>query len=329
MHGYSELILKYATDDSHAGVLEQPDGIGEVGLGAEEAGRKLAVRFMLKCAGERVDAIRYQVFGCGYTMAACAAAAELSEGLSLSELENWSTSVIEKQLGGLPTDRDYCADLAVKAVRAAACSAHTRALVTTVHAPDEDQGPRVSTGDPTYRTLMASANLNGCTMEDRHLFACLLAVAGSEAPATHEALGLSAEQLKNLVRRYFPLSGWQPHPRKTDAVLPDINPQVRDLLRGHVPTSPDPEGAGWLADILAARAAQPGHLWVAMGLLERPQLSAAIGRLLPTLLAANDKGMRWKRFLFKQVCDLNGGTMCKSPVCGDCSDYALCFAPEE
>ncbi len=38
--------------------------------------------------------------------------------------------------------------------------------------------------------------------------------------------------------------------------------------------------------------------------------------------------MRWKRFFFKTVCDLNGGLMCKSPNCGVCSDYALCFAPE-
>ena len=43
---------------------------------------------------------------------------------------------------------------------------------------------------------------------------------------------------------------------------------------------------------------------------------------------ANNQNMRWKRFLYKQVCDRNGGMLCKSPTCGDCSDYAFCFAPE-
>ena len=85
--------------------------------------------------------------------------------------------------------------------------------------------------------------------------------------------------------------------------------------------------ANCLAQAIAARAAHPGHLWVAMGLYERPQLSEAIGRHLPLLLAANSQGMRWKRFLFRQLCEQSGGLMCKSPVCGDCSDYALCFAP--
>ena len=66
-----------------------------------------------------------------------------------------------------------------------------------------------------------------------------------------------------------------------------------------------------------------------MGLFERPQLSAAIGRHLPSLRVANQQGMRWKRFFFKQLCEMGGGVMCKSPVCGDCSDYAICFAPED
>jgi len=103
------------------------------------------------------------------------------------------------------------------------------------------------------------------------------------------------------------------------------------LLYSHVPA-----GLGFnalivsccLARILATRAAFPGHLWVAMGLTERSQLTAAIRRHLPSLAKANSQNMRWKRYLYKQVCDLNGGTMCKAPNCGVCSDYSLCFAAE-
>ena len=330
MHGYSETIRQYAGDYSHAGELADPDGIGEVGLGAEDAGRKLAVRFMLKLAGERVKAIRYQVFGCGYTMAACAAAAELGEGLLPAELEAWSTSVIEQHLGGLPTERKYCAEIAVKALRAAAGSVHQREPVAAVHDPDAQHGPRVAANNPTYRSLVASENLNSATAKDRHLFACLLTVASSEAVATHAALGLSKPELGNLVRYFFPLSGWQARELSDqDIQPPEVTLEVRDLLRQHIAGSPDPQLASWLADILAARAAHSGHLWVAMGLFQRPELSAAIGRILPSLLSANDKQMRWKRYLFKQVCDQNGGTLCKSPSCSDCSEYLLCFASEE
>jgi nitrogen fixation protein NifQ len=66
-----------------------------------------------------------------------------------------------------------------------------------------------------------------------------------------------------------------------------------------------------------------------MGLFERPELTSSIQRHLPGLISANHKNMRWKRFLFKQVCDRNEGNMCKTPNCVDCSDYTLCFAGDE
>ncbi|MFO7765697.1 MAG: nitrogen fixation protein NifQ, partial [Pelovirga sp.] len=62
-----------------------------------------------------------------------------------------------------------------------------------------------------------------------------------------------------------------------------------------------------------------------MGLFERAELGAAIKRHLPALFAANHQGMRWKRFFYKQICEQNGGMLCKSPVCGECSEYELCF----
>jgi nitrogen fixation protein NifQ len=66
-----------------------------------------------------------------------------------------------------------------------------------------------------------------------------------------------------------------------------------------------------------------------MGLFDRPELSRAIRRHLPSLAAANNQGMRWKRYLFKQVCDMGGGAVCKAPDCGVCSDYYLCFESDQ
>ena len=74
MQGYTETIRRWAVDDRRTGILADADGTGEVGLAAAEAGRQLAVRFTLKLASGLVADIRYQVFGCGFTMAACAAA---------------------------------------------------------------------------------------------------------------------------------------------------------------------------------------------------------------------------------------------------------------
>jgi len=63
-----------------------------------------------------------------------------------------------------------------------------------------------------------------------------------------------------------------------------------------------------------------------MGLIARPEPTAAIRHHLPALAAANARGMRWKRFLYKKLCGLGGGEMCRAPDCGMCSEYALYLA---
>lgn len=337
MHGYTETILKYASDDSHTGTLEHPDGIGEVGLGAEEAGRKLAVRFALQVDQDLIKQVRYQVFGCGYTMAACAAAAELAEGDHLTHIAGLASTTVAQRLGGLPEDRSYCAELALKALQAAVTSVQEKNGSVAAHFEPltSEHGPRVTADHPVYRALIDNTPAKGISDDDRHLFACLLTLADQEPAPLHQALNLSELMLETLLLKVFPgidsLSLFSDPTLKT-AAPPEINPDVQKLLLGFLRK----DSFGWpqfaslaMARIIAGRATHPGHLWVAMGLFERPELSAAIGRHLPSLLTANDKGMRWKRYLFKQVCELNGGLMCKSPVCGDCSDYALCFAPED
>jgi nitrogen fixation protein NifQ len=337
MTGYTETILRYASDNRYSGELPDADGIGEVGLGAGEAGRRIGVRFALRIKDRRVLEARFQVFGCGFSVAACAAAAELATGSSLEVALAIDAPRINAILGGLPEERSYCADLAVEALQAALTSARERS--GTVHQKFqprmEDHGPRVSADDPLYRALMNGPAPPDDNEEDRHLFACLLTVASHEPFDTAEALGLSPGDLAALMRDRFPGADrdlLQRHAPPVRGKPPEGNPDVLAILLEHVPLDDDGHpvaDAQRLAHILTARAAHPGHLWVAMGLFERPQLSAAIRRHIPSLAAANSQNMRWKRYLFKQVCDLNGGVMCKSPNCGDCADYALCFPESE
>ncbi|WP_303722145.1 nitrogen fixation protein NifQ [Malonomonas rubra] len=338
MQGYTEKILKYASDESHVGLLENPDGTGEVGLSGKDRGKRLAVRFTLKLNKEIVDVIRFQVFGCGYTIAACAVAAELGEGHSLQDISRFTPELIEARLGGLPKERDYCVKLATQALQAAISSARNGANPVAAELSaqqDEDSGPKVNRHDPFYRALLDTDTPPGIFYEDRQMFAGLLTLAQQENSSFAAALGLKVTDIDKIFAIYFP--NFDPYQVRKGLVNsksspPEINQEILDILLSHV--SHDQSGkrahiSELVAKVIAARTAQPGHLWVSMGFLERPQLTAAIHRHLPTLAIANDKGMRWKRYLFKQVCDLNGGVMCKSPNCGECSDYLLCFAPED
>ena len=336
MHGYTETIRRYAADNSHIGLLDNPHGIGEVGLTSEEAGRRLAVRFTLNTTDDRVQDIRFQVFGCGFTIAACAAAAELSQGRSLAEIQTFTAQTIDRALHGLPEERSYCATMAIEALHAAVVSVrdNSRRVLTSVQprVGEEDHGPRLGQDDPLYRTLTATPTAAGISAEDRHLFACALSLAAREPYAPALALGLKQGEIPALLTLYFPGAQeryWAFNTPASEEQPPEINPDLRSLLFSHVQQDGGLKeiSSTWLAQILAARAAHPGHLWVAMGLFERPELTAAIRRHLPTLAQANHQGMRWKRFLFKQICEMNGGILCKSPTCGACSDYPLCFPP--
>lgn len=334
MTAYTDTIRRYATDTRFVGVLDNADGTGEVGLGAEEAGRRLAVRFTLRLAAERVADVRFQVFGCGFTIAACAAAAELAQGRPLAAVAALDPGAVDAALGGLPTERSYCAELAAEALQAALTSAHSdsHAPLQVHHNPaGEEHGPRVSAETPVYRRLLASPVPAGVTAEDRHLFACALAVAAGEPWPLAAGLGLDEWDLAALLQHYFPgiaPASLEGAANRSGQEPPPINSEVLGVLRSHL-SAESPAATEWLTRILAARAAHPGHLWLAMGFFERPELTATIRRHLPTLAAANNRGMRWKRYLFKQVCDRHGARLCKTPDCGTCSDYALCFAPED
>lgn len=332
MIGYTDTIRQWATDSRRTGALPDADGTGEVGLD-HQAGSRLAVRFTLKLEMERIKDIRYQVFGCGFSMAACAVAADMSVGHSLQETAAIDAQKIDHALKGLPKDRLYCADLAAEALQAAVISAqsnHGPVLASIEGIKRHDA--LVTADDPVYAALISSSKPQATTDEDRHLFACLLAAAVQDAHKINEALGLTCSDISAILRKFFPHAEpelLQKYESTELSKAPELNEEILGLLLEHVPTTlghQDIPISVYLCYILACRAARPGHLWVAMGLFERPELTAAIRRHLPTLAAANSQNMRWKRYLFKQVCDRSGKTMCKAPNCGVCSDYAICFA---
>ena len=333
MSYYSATIRKWATDNRRAGRLPDADGTGEVGLTSTEAGKRLAVRFALKVELDQIADARYQVFGCGFSMAACAVAADLVIGYNLDEIENIDAKQLNAALEGLPPEREYCAELAVKALQAAAQSAQQgHHKIETSLSGDSEHQPRISANHPVYSTLMNSPRPESAIDEDLHLFACLLTIAIEEPGDLTSALGLESHDLSAIMARYFPdikRTFLDQFSHAANERLTEPNIEVLSILLSHLPKETDcdkRQAAVWIANIIATRAALPGHLWIAMGLTERPQLTAAIRRHLPSLAAANNQNMRWKRFLYKQVCEQNGGMMCKSPNCGVCSDYSLCFA---
>ena len=92
-------------------------------------------------------------------------------------------------------------------------------------------------------------------------------------------------------------------------------------------------GPGAVADAIAWAIACASlgdqHLWQDLQLPSRRELSALFEHWFPALAAKNTQNMKWKKFLYRQLCLREELLICKSPSCDACSDHALCFGPEE
>ncbi len=158
------------------------------------------------------------------------------------------------------------------------------------------------------------------------IFACGVTVGLAESRPLAVALGLDGRALDALFSRYLP-HGPRPF-AVTDTAGDDApeEPDVRRLLVAHGATGSVEET--WLAAIIARRAQQPDHLWHSLGLPQRAALTALFARHFPALAARNDRQMKWKKFLYRALCQAEGIFVCRSPVCDICPDFQACFGPE-
>ncbi len=83
-----------------------------------------------------------------------------------------------------------------------------------------------------------------------------------------------------------------------------------------------------MAGIVAAGCMGSDHLWQDLGLRQRAELSFLMEHHFPALAEQNCHDMKWKRFLYKQLCEAEGIYTCRSPSCEVCVDYHACFGPE-
>jgi nitrogen fixation protein NifQ len=67
------------------------------------------------------------------------------------------------------------------------------------------------------------------------------------------------------------------------------------------------------------------HLWRDLGMPDRPRLTELFAYYFPILHANNSRNMRWKRFLYKQLCEGGGDYLCRAPSCDQCSSFDECF----
>jgi nitrogen fixation protein NifQ len=173
-----------------------------------------------------------------------------------------------------------------------------------------------------YRTLMSEAAGDG----NDHVLACMIASWQAGEGSMPDWLGLSPAGFRCLLAFHFPhtdAKDFVPIGRKLPGErLDEIEDLVRLMLIDKAGRS---TSEVWMARIVAAGCMAPDHLWHDLGLWSREDLSALMRRNFPPLAARNLKDMKWKRFLYKQLCEAEGIYSCRAPSCEICTDYHVCF----
>ena len=102
---------------------------------------------------------------------------------------------------------------------------------------------------------------------------------------------------------------------------------LRDLLLRH--RSGRTRSERWVVELICAGCSGHDHLWSDLGLMSRPELTRLMRLNFPRLAARNTGNMRWKRFLYKLLCEGEGVYICRAPSCDMCSEKPVCFAPDD
>jgi nitrogen fixation protein NifQ len=160
---------------------------------------------------------------------------------------------------------------------------------------------------------------------DAQLFAAL--IAAREVRDEVCLLGLSRDQLNGLYRRHFSLDTGSPTPSLTIDSQEHVSfvAALEALLIAHVSKSVDMADADCLAAIIAHACLRPDHLWRDLGLTGRDDVTAMLERYFPALIARNTEGLRWKKFLARELALSQGLEPGPAPGCPGCEDFGFCF----
>lgn len=112
---YSEKVMDHFRHPRNVGVIEDADGVGEVG----NAQCGDIMKIYLKVDHDIITDVKFETFGCGSAIASSSMATEMIKGKPLSEAMELTNKAVAEALDGLPAHKLHCSVLAEEAIQAA------------------------------------------------------------------------------------------------------------------------------------------------------------------------------------------------------------------
>ena len=112
---YCDKVMEHFRNPRNVGVLENADGIGEVG----NAKCGDIMKIYLRIDNDFITDVKFETYGCGSAIASSSVATELIKGKTVSEALNLTNKDVVEALGWLPPQKIHCSVLAEEAIKLA------------------------------------------------------------------------------------------------------------------------------------------------------------------------------------------------------------------
>ncbi|HEY9074388.1 MAG TPA: Fe-S cluster assembly scaffold protein NifU [Desulfobaccales bacterium] len=109
---YSDTVMDHFTQPRNTGVIDDADGIGEVGNPV--CGDMMT--FYIKVKDGRLADVKFQTFGCVAAIAVSSMVSEMAKGKKLEEAQQITNKDVADTLGGLPKNKLHCSNLGAEAL---------------------------------------------------------------------------------------------------------------------------------------------------------------------------------------------------------------------
>ena len=112
---YSEVVMDHFMNPRNVGVIEDADGVGQVG----NAKCGDIMKIYLKIDNDIITDVKFETFGCGSAIASSSMATEMIKGKPISEAAALTNKAVAEALEGLPAHKLHCSVLAEEAIKSA------------------------------------------------------------------------------------------------------------------------------------------------------------------------------------------------------------------
>ncbi|MCQ2515125.1 MAG: Fe-S cluster assembly scaffold protein NifU [Ruminococcus sp.] len=112
---YSEKVMDHFRNPRNVGIIENADGVGEVGNSV--CGD--IMKIYLKIENDIIVDVKFETFGCGSAIASSSMATEMIKGKSVADALKLTNKAVAEALDGLPAHKMHCSVLAEEAIKKA------------------------------------------------------------------------------------------------------------------------------------------------------------------------------------------------------------------